>query len=174
MEIQKLILNIKFPVTSKLIIILTFYSLLLVLIIVLILNTDIQLVKLIYYFFQAVQLYSFSISLTKRFRRFPKSFPAYYIYIDRVSNKGFRSIGFIFSSIRIYYSLRSLYISKYYYNRFLQLQEFIILVSKDTIRLRLSLKYSLNSYYYSKLFSLNIYISISYIFYTLYSNRIYS
>ena len=54
--------------------------------------------------------------LTRRFRRFPKSFLAFRNYTDRLSNKGFRIIGIISSSTRAYYRLRSLGICKYYYS----------------------------------------------------------
>ena len=167
--------NIKFPVTPKLIITITFYSPLLVSIIILILNTGAQLAKLICYFsLQAVKLYSPSIPLTRRFYRFPKSFLTCYNYTDRVSNKGFRNVGFISSSTRAYYKLYSLGIYKYYYNRFLQPQEFVVLVSKDIIRLRLSLRRGPNNRYRSKLSSSGIYIFVPYTPRTFRSNRIYS
>ena len=167
--------NIKFPVAPELIIAITFYSPLLVSIIILILNTGTQLAKLICYFsLQAVKLYSPGIPFTRRFYRFPKFFLACYNYTDRVSNKGFRNVGFISSSTRAYRGLRSLYIYKYYYNRSSQPQKLVVLVSKDTIRLRLSLKRRPNNRCRSKLSSLGIYISISYTPRTFRSNRIYS
>ena len=167
--------NIKFPVTPKLIITITFYSLLLVSIIILILNTSAQLAKLICYFsLQAVKLYSPGIPLTRRFYRFPKSFLVCYNYTDRVSNKGFRNVGFISSSTRAYYKLYSLGIYKYYCNRSSQPQELVVLVSKDTIRLRLSLIYRPYNRYRSKLSSLYRHASIPYTLRTRLSNRIYS
>ena len=166
--------NIKFPVAPKLIIALIFYSLLFISIIILILNTGAQLAELICYFpFQAIKLHSPGIPLTRRSRRFPKSFLACLSYTDRVSNKGFRNIGFVFSSIRAYYTLYSLYICKYYYSR-LQLQKLVVLVPKGTIRLRLFLRYRPYSYYRSKLSNLYIRVFVLYISRTRLSNRIYS
>ena len=167
--------NIKFPVAPKLIITITFYSPLLVSIIILILNTGTQLAKLIYYFsLQAIKLYSPGIPLIRRFYRFLKSFLACYNYTDRVSNKGFRNVGFIFSSTRAYRRLHSLYICKYYYNRSSQPQELVALVPKDTIRLYPFLIYRPYNRYRSKLSSLYRYTSIPYTFRTRLSNRIYS
>ena len=62
-------------------------------------------------------MYSPGMLLTRRFRCFPKSFLTCLSYTDRVSNKGFRNVGFVSSSTRAYYRLRSLCICKYYYSR---------------------------------------------------------
>ena len=168
--------NTKFPVAPELIIAITFYGLLLVSIIILILNTGTQLAELICYFslFWAIKLHSPGIPLTRRFYRFPKFFLACYNYTDRVSNKGFRNVGFISSSTRAYRGSRSLYICKYYYNRSLQPQELVVLVPKDTIRLHPFLIYGPYNRCRSKLSSLYRHASIPYTLRTRLSNRIYS
>ena len=167
--------NIKFPVAPKSIITITFYSLLLVSIIILILNIGIQLAELICCFlFQAIKLHFPGMPLIRRFRRFPKSFLACLSYTDRVSNKGFRNVGFVFSSTRTYYRSRSLYIYKYYYNRSSQPQELVVLVPKDTIRLHPFLIYRPYNRCRSKLSSLYRHASVPYTLRTRLSNRIYS